>query len=199
MELYAIRAQAVGTADAVYEMLELIGKGFMSHKMEHLSAAMEKERQINEAERALTKAILEHVKTADKSEHKDMLILQQMVETFERMGDESAGLVERIEIKIAEKLLFSEKGVAEFNEVYAAMQQSVDMMRRFLKGGDPTLKERVVDNGFHVKELVERYRREHTERLLAGLCTPMAANMYFDMLDLAGNLARHASNIVKLF
>ena len=79
------------------------------------------------------------------------------------------------------------------------MKRSVEMMIEFLKRRDTALKERIIDNGFHVKELVERYRKEHFERLVQGICTPMAANMYFDMLDFTGNLARHSSNIVKLF
>jgi phosphate:Na+ symporter len=118
---------------------------------------------------------------------------------IERMGDEAASLIERIEIKIAEHLLFSEAGVAQFNETYNAMKKSVEMMREFLKGKDHGVKERIIENGFHVKELVERYRKEHANRLVQGLCTPMGASMYFDMLDFTGNIARHASSIVKLF
>ena len=200
MDITAIRAEVVGMADKVFDMLELIEKGFMENKMGILSRAMERERDINETEKRLTKEILELSRSIGQADgRQDLLVLEQMAVTFERMGDEALSLIERIEIKVSEKLLFSEKGVEEFNETYHTMEKSVDMMRRFLKGGDRTLKERVIDNGFHVKELVERFRKEHTERLLAGLCTPMAANMYFDMLDFTGNLARHASNIVKLF
>jgi Na+/phosphate symporter len=115
------------------------------------------------------------------------------------MGDEAASLVERVEIKNAEHLLFSEIGVAQFNETYKVMKKSVDMMRIFLKGRSEELRERIIDNGFSVKALVQRYREEHTERLVKGICTPMAANMYFDMLDFTGNLARHASGVVKAF
>jgi Na+/phosphate symporter len=79
------------------------------------------------------------------------------------------------------------------------MQQSIDMMKQFLVKKQPEMKKKILDNGFHVKFLVERYRKEHADRLVKGLCTPMGANMYFDMLDFTGNLARHASNIVKLF
>ena len=46
---------------------------------------------------------------------------------------------------------------------------------------------------------MERYRKEHADRLVQGICTPLGANMYFDMLDFTGNLARHSSNVVKLF
>jgi Na+/phosphate symporter len=108
-------------------------------------------------------------------------------------------LVERIEIKNAEHLLFSDIGVAQFNETFGAMRKSVEMMREFLNTKAGILKDKIIDNGFHVKALVERYRAEHADRLVKGICTPMAANMFFDMLDFTGNLARHSSNIAKLF
>ena len=196
----AMRESVIVMADKTYEMLGLIEKGFMEHKAEFLNSAMSQERQLNETEKTLTNRVLELSKTAKTDQDRKGLVMwEQVIETLERMGDEAANLIERIEIKNAEHLLFSDMGVAQFNETYCLMKKSVDMMRIFLKGKSEELKERIIDNGFSVKALVERYRQEHTERLVNGICTPIAANMYFDMLDFTGNLARHASSIVKLF
>jgi phosphate:Na+ symporter len=199
VEIKNIRSKVLGMADSVCEMLQLIEKGFMANKIEPLTAALEKEDGINELEKTITGEILEMSRAARGDDEKDSLsVSEQLVGAFERMGDEAANLVERIEIKVHENLLFSETGVAQFNETYGAMKRSAEMMRDYLKSHDTAVKERVIDNGFHVKELVERYRKEHSDRLVRGICTPMAANMYFDMLDFTGNLARHASNVVKL-
>lgn len=197
MEIAEIRLGAESMADKMIETIDLIEKAFMEHKTEILADAIKKEGQINAMEKELTAKVLELSKSVKDT--KEIVALQQAVETLERMGDEALGLAERIEIKITEKLLFSEQGVKEFNETYGAMKSSVRMMREYLRRPDSALKDRVIDNGFHVKELVERYRKEHTERLVRGVCTPMAGNMYFDMLDFTGNLARHSSTIVKLF
>jgi len=197
MDIKGLKANAVSMADKVLEILELVDKGFMENKAEFLTKAMYLEREINETEKALTRGILGLSKSV--KDKKELAAIAQMVETFERMGDEAANLIERIEIKVAEKLLFSDIGVEQFNETYRTMKRSVEMLKEFLKGRDGGLKERVIDNGFRVKELVERFRREHAERLVKGECTELGANMYFDMLDFTGNLARHASNIVKLF
>ncbi|MCM8761213.1 MAG: hypothetical protein NC938_05595 [Candidatus Omnitrophica bacterium] len=195
-----IRSTAISMADKICEMLEFVENGFMEHNPRALTIAMEIESEINKMEKASTKRVLELSKSLKSEEDKKELVrLQQTVEMLERMGDEASNLVERIEIKNSEHLLFSDIGVAQFNETFLTMKKSVNMMREFLKGGDSVLRERVIDNGFHVKALVERYRAEHTERLIKGICTPMAANMFFDMLDFTGNLARHSSNIVKLF
>lgn len=200
MDINEIRTQVISMADKVYDMLGLIERGFMEHSSEFLAGAMEREREINETEKILTQKVLDLSKSAkSERDRKGLVALEQVIETLERMGDEAANLVERIEIKNAEHLLFSDIGMAQFNETYGIMKKSADMMRVFLKGKSGELKERVVDNGLRVKALVQRYREEHTERLVKGICTPIAANMYFDMLDFTGNLARHASSIVKLF
>jgi phosphate:Na+ symporter len=200
MDINDIRSRTILMSDKVYEMLELIEKGFMGNKAEPLSQAMRVEDEINDMEKFLTRNILEISKASvNASERARLASVQQTVEMLERMGDEAASLIERIEIKVAEKLLFSDSGVAQYNETYHAMRKSVSMMREFLVKKDNALREKVIDNGFHVKELVERARKEHTERLLKGLCTPMGANMYFDMLDFTGNLARHSSTITKVY
>jgi phosphate:Na+ symporter len=200
MDINDISTKTSAMADNMCDMLGSIEKAFMEHKAEYLAAAMKKESEINELEKAITGMVLELSKTLKAGgDKKELIALQQVVVTLERMGDEGASLVERIEIKNAEKLLFSDMGVAQFNETFSAMRKSVEMMREFLKTKTGILKDKIIDNGFHVKELVERYRAEHAERLVKGICTPMAANMFFDMLDFTGNLARHSSNIAKLF
>lgn len=199
MDINLIKSEIIGMAKKVYEMLESIERGFMENRAEILAGAMKKEHEINDMEKLLTQNILDLSKNSNNNNRKDLVALAQVIEMLERMGDEATCLIERIEIKIAESLLFSDLGVEQFNETYGSMKKSVELMIEFLKGKDSGLRERIIANGFHVKELVERYRREHADRLVQGLCSPMGANMYFDMLDFTGNLARHSSNIVKLF
>ncbi len=196
MDVKEIRLEAISMADKVYEILNLIEFGFIKNKMEFLTAALQEETEINKMERTLADNIMAAAKGS--SERSEFAALAQIVEMLERMGDEATGLIERIEVKVNERLLFSEDAVKEYNETYKAMKSSVQMMREYLRQKDPALKEKVIENGLHVKDLVENYRKEHADRLIRGDCTPMGANMYFDMLDFTGNLARHSSNIVKL-
>jgi len=200
VDIKEIQDKTLLMADKVYGSLLLIEKGFMNNKLEPLTEAVKEEQLVNETEKVLTKSIIDLSKqTVSSDEKKKLALMGQVVETLERMGDEETNLVERIEIKVVEKLLFSDSGVKDFNETFNATKRSVEMMVEFLKKRDPVLVDRIIDNGFRVKGLVERYRKEHFERLVHGVCTPMAANMYFDMLDFTGNLARHSSSIVKLF
>ena len=197
MDIGDIKREAFGMADTVSDILGLVEKGFMENKGSYLSEAMTKEEALNESEKSLTKSILDLSKAAGNK--KELSALAQAVETFERMGDEASSLVERMEVKVAENLMFDETSVRQFMETYNVMRKSVEMMCDFLKNHDSAVKQSVIDNGFQVKELVERYRKEQADRLVHGIGTPLGANMYFDMLDFTGNLARHSSSVVKLF
>jgi len=200
MTIKELKDKTIVMSEKICLILDLIENGFMENKLEPLNNAMKEEHTVNELEKTLIKEVFELSKSVkDVTGRQELAALGQVVETLEHMGDEAAGMVERIEIKVSERLLFSEAGVGQFNETYNVMRDSVRMMRQFLARPDHALKDRIVDNGFRVKNLVERYRKEHFERMVQGVCTPMGANMYFDMLDIAGNLARHSSNIVKLF
>ncbi|MFA5143701.1 MAG: PhoU domain-containing protein [Candidatus Omnitrophota bacterium] len=196
MEISEIKLKAIEMADKVFEILDLIEDGFMKNKMEFLTVAMQEEGEINKAEKMVTENIA--VLSRSGADKKTLSSLAQTAEMLERMGDEATGLIERIEVKVNEKLRFSEEAVREFGETYRLMKDSVQMLREFLRTDAPALKKKIIDNGFRVKELVENHRKAHADRLVQGQCTPMSANMYFDMLDFTGNLARHSSNIVKL-
>lgn len=199
MTMNQIKDKAVIMTDKVCLMLDLIGSGFMENKLEPLENAMKEENAINEMEKTLTTEVFELSKTVKEAAAKrELASTIQVIETLERMGDEAASMIERIEIKVVEHLLFSEIGVQQFNETFDAMKESVKMMRQYLTNPSAQLRDKIVDNGFRVKNLVERYRKEHFDRMVQGVCTPLGANMYFDMLDFTGNLARHSSNIVKL-
>ena len=198
MDAKQIGLKTISMADKVYEILNLIEEGFMKNKMDFLTAAMQEEGEINRMERLLTDDIMGLARKTTAQNRKKLSVMAQMVEMLERMGDEATGLIERIEVKVHEKLLFSETALTQFNETYKTMKSSVQMMREYLRSKNEDLKERIVKNGLYVKDLVERYRKEHADRLVRGDCTPMGANMYFDMLDFTGNIARHSSNVVKL-
>jgi len=199
VELKELKSNIIDMAREVEEIIDLISKGFIENKSEYLDEALDKEKEVNILEKSLTKGILNISRqTFDKDFKEELVVLSQVIESLERMGDECAGLIERIEIKIQEKLLFPDIGVEEFNEVYNMMKVSVAGMIKILRHpkGEVEAKE-VISNGFKIKDLIERYRKAHAERLVKGMCDPRASNMYFDMLDFTGNIARHSSNIVK--
>jgi phosphate:Na+ symporter len=181
------------------EMVSLVYQGFMENDGHYLNSALNKERIVDDLEREVTLSIIKMSKETNEKEKKELILLGQVAENLERMGDEVRYLMERIEIKIAEGLFFSDIGVEQYKEVFFKMQKSVNLTFEFLNNNKEEDRKSILENGLEIKDLIERYRVEHMDRLTKGICQPMAANMFFDMLDFTGNIARHCTNIARIY
>ncbi|MBN1404917.1 MAG: hypothetical protein JW946_00165 [Candidatus Omnitrophica bacterium] len=188
-------AQMVKT---VAEMVNLVYQGFIENEAHYLDRALNKEVILDNLEKQVMADIVAFSKDMNKQAQQEAVLCGQIAQNIERMGDEVRSLIERIEIKIAEKLLFSEIGVKQYEEVFKRMSESVKLTADFLSQGDTGALEAILKNGNSIKSLIESYRKEHMERLTKGICEPRAANMYFDMLDFTGNIARHCTNIARI-
>lgn len=186
-------------AETVEVMVSLVYQGLIENEAHYLDSALNKERILDDFEKEVTGAMVNLSQELDKEEYSRALFLGQAAQNLERMGDELRNLIERIEIKIAEKLLFSQIGVEQYQDVFKRMQESVNLARNFLKDNPAEILEKILQNGEQIKKLVEQYRKQHLERLAEGICQPRAANLFFDMLDFTGNIARHCTNIARIY
>jgi len=192
-----IGAKLKKMADLIMEMVNLVYKGLMENDAHYLDRALNKERIMDALERDITSIVVGSSKTLECEAGKELILLEQTAQNIERMGDELRGLMERIEIKIAENLFFSNLGVEQYKQVFEKMKKSVELTVEFLHNEKSEILTGIIQNGDEIKLLVERYRQEHLRRLADGACEARAANMYFDMLDFTGNIARHCTNIAR--
>lgn len=181
------------------EMIDLVYQGFMENDTHYLNRALNKENIMNDLEKEITDSVVQLSGTLDEKGQKEFVLLVQVAQNLERMGDELRYLMERLEIKIVEDLLFSDIGVEQYKDTFEKMRKSVNLTIEFLDKNKNELLETILTNGDDVKETVGKYRKEHLMRLTKGLCKPRAANMYFDMLDYMGNIARHCTAIARIY
>lgn len=186
-------------ANILSEMIDLVYQGFMENDTHYLNRALNKERIMDDLEKEITAAVIKDAKTLGEEEQKELVLLERFAQDIEQMGDELRYLMERMEIKIAENLLFSDIGVEQYKEVFEKMRKSVAPTMEFLNDNKSELLDKVLSNGDDIKKTVEKYRAAHLERLTKGICEPRAANMYFDMLDFTGNIARHCTDIARTY
>ncbi len=182
----------------IMEMVDLVYKGFIENDTHYLDSALNKERIVDDLEKEITASLIKPSGELKDLERKQLILLGQIAQNFERMGDELRYLIERIEIKIAEELFFSEIGFKQYQEVFEKMRSSVTLVDKFLGEKARALLDQIKKNGDEMKQLVEQYRVEHLDRLTRGICQPRAANIFFDMLDFPGNIARHCTYIARI-
>ena len=181
------------------EMIDLVYQGFMENDAHYLNRALNKEHIMDDLEKEITASIIQDSKTLDEKGQKELVLLERAAQDIEQMGDELRYLMERMEIKIVENLLFSEIGVEQYKDVFEKMKKSLNPTIEFLNENRSELLETILKNGDEIKKMVEKYREEHLQRLTKGICQPRAANMYFDMLDFTGNIARHCTDIARTY
>jgi phosphate:Na+ symporter len=180
------------------EMVGRVYEGLMKNDIYILDSVLDKERRLDAHEKEISGIITKLPRDLKDEDRKEYVLEGQIAANIERMGDELRALVERIELKIAEKLYFSDEGISQYAEVFEKMKTSVGLIVEYLGKGKAENLDLVLTNGDEIKALIEKYRKLHMERLTKGICNPRASSMFFDMLDYTGNVARHCTNIAKI-
>ncbi|MGE4357252.1 MAG: PhoU domain-containing protein [Candidatus Omnitrophota bacterium] len=180
------------------QMWEITFSAFMEHNPELFQEVTERENKINELEKKLIEELIDLGKiTKDKEKKKIIMSYMEIIGDIEIIGDYCKDVLERIEIKVAEKLLFSEDAVNEYKDLYykthnvlertisAFDQRQIDFLREIIK--------ECQDN----EVLAERYREHHEQRLLDGICSPFAGNMFLNMIDFTSAINSHIRKIAE--
>jgi len=196
--LAAIREKINGMAVLAVSMLESTFSGFMKHDMEILTRVLEEEDRLNHMEEAITLSLVNLSKGEVSSIDKEnMMYFTSIVADLEEIGDYIKDMIERIEIKIEEKLLFSEEALGEYKHLYRVIETALYDIVNSLKLDDKNFAKRILCDEGHVNILVQEYRQAHAKRLIAGGCDPRAGNMFLDLLDFAAQISHHTEAIAK--
>jgi len=201
--LATIREKINQTAELTFSMLKGTFRGFMEHDLDILAVVLKDEEKLNAMERAITLSLVEVAKGKVTDQDKqNIMLLSNIVADLEEVGDYIKDMIERIEIKIQERLLFSEEALLEYKHLYSVVETALSDIVNSCKMDDKDFAKGVLSDKEHVDTLVEKYRNAHTQRLIAGICDPRAGNMFLNLLDFTGQIFHHtesiAINILKL-
>ncbi len=197
-DLIAIRQKVAGMAELAFSMLKATFDGFIKHDLDILSGVLRDEERLNDLERTLTISLVslskEKISAEDK---KNIMLLADIIGDLEEVGDYIKDMIERIEIKIQEKLLFSDEALKEYKHLYSITEVSLQDIVNSLTMNDSNFAKRALCDGEHVDNLVEKYRQAHTQRLIDGVCAPRACNMFLNLLDFTAQIFHHTKGIAK--
>ena len=182
-----------------YQMLEKTYEGFMEHDRDILAEVLKDEERLNGLENKVTQAVVEVSKSGEITPADKVVLvnLANIAGDFEAIGDYCKDMIERIEIKIEEKLLFSEEAVAEYQHLYEAVRTSLGQVVNALKMNDYKFISGLLCEGNHIEELVDKYRQNHAQRLVRGICVPRSCNMFLNLLDFTAAIYNHANKVAK--
>lgn len=197
--LSSLKIKIASMSKIALGMWQLVYKTFMEHDLDLLALALKEETKLNDLEKELTSGLVELSRNPElkKEEKGNIAIYTDIVGDLELIGDYCKDILERIEIKIQEKLLFSDAAVQEYGELFHKTEAALEEVVLALDKDNPHLLKGVLKNQEHIDSLVDEYRKKHNQRLVDGLCSPFACNMFLNMLDFTAAVYYHTKKIVR--
>lgn len=199
IEINSIKEEIKEMLKVSHHMLSATFDGFIKHDAKILSGVLNEEEVLNQMERSLVTSLVEISKTSVSEGEKEIILkLLDLIGDIEMIGDYCKDMIERIEIKIQEKLLFSEEAVSDYKHLYAFVESSLSDLVKAIEMKDYNFTKRVIRDEEHVDELVDRYRKGHVQRLINGICEPRSGNMFLNLLDFTASIYHHTKKIAQV-
>ena len=114
------------------------------------------------------------------------------------VGDILLELSTPIGRKMKEGILFSDKAVAQANQLFDHVTGILRSILDTLKTDNDFLKRYVLEEGQRLTQACNDFATEHEARLIEGLCLPQAAPLFLALLDGMRTIGQHAMNIAKI-
>jgi len=180
------------------KMWQMTHRTFMEHNADLIPEILEDENNLNNMEKDIAADLVKLGKGNQDEHMREVAVLfAEVVEDFELIGDYCKDILERVQIKIEERLLFTEDAVKEYEAVYNKTLEALDEIAFAFERGDLSLVKIVLRKEEHIDSMVDEYRKKHNERMIQGVCTPMACNMFLNMLDFTAAVYYHAKKIAR--
>jgi Na+/phosphate symporter len=136
---------------------------------------------------------------APESQRASLIRLQSVLTHLQVIGNTLEGLSTPIARKIKEGILFSDKAVAQANQLFDHLTGILRSIVDVLKTDNEFLKRYVIEEGQRLTQACKDFATEHEARLIEGLCLPQAAPLFLALLDGLGAAGHHAMNIARIF
>jgi len=195
-EVAELKRKAIEMFEQALNMLNDSFAGLMKHDIHILNHVLKGEERINQAYNNLTAFAIDASKKhlSDKNK-KTILDLLDIISSIEEIADRCVDLVEQIEYKIRENLLFSDTGIEEYQNLHQKVTECISGVIQTMKNNDKALSKQILKNKPVLDSLVAKYRTHHIERCAKGICDEWARIRYLEILDLTREIAHYCMKI----
>jgi Na+/phosphate symporter len=124
--------------------------------------------------------------------------LQSILTRLLVVGETLEGLSAPIAQKIKAGVLFSDKAVAQANQLLDHEAGILRSIMDVLKTDNDFLKRYVLEEGERLVQTCNDFATEHEARLIEGLCQPQAAPLFLALLDRLRTSGQHAVSMAQI-
>ena len=202
-EINDLRLKLRDMSKLAFSMWQTTFKAFIEHDLDLFPGILDNEHKLNELEKTVIVDLAELGRSGLKKGQKAKAeIYAEIAGDLELIGDYCKDILERVQIKIEEKLMFSEDSFKEYKQLYHKSEEALEEVVCALDKDKPALAREVMHNAKDFQALLDEFRKRHNQRLVDGVCSPLSCNMFLNMLDFTGQIFHHtksvAENLLKL-
>ncbi len=187
-----IRHQMHEIGTGTEHCMVLLQRAFMRNSLEPLNACREKLAVFRNAEPELTKKVKELVRK-DETKKEYTTVLHHLM----GICDDLSELTVPLETKIKERILFSDRAVTEISFLSQNLAELLKATGDLILVANPILLRYVEESEIMVAKMAIDYATQHEERMIEGLCLPVASPLFLKMLEIFKGIARKAKEIAS--
>lgn len=116
---------------------------------------------------------------------------------IDRIRDNTVRVASCVQRKVEGNIIFSDKAASEVEYLFERLRDIAVHLRQLLDAPSPLVARHIEGSEQAIERDASDFATRHEERLIEGLCMPMASSIYLEMLDAFKNIAWHAGEIAK--
>jgi len=195
----ATRQEVIRMVSITREMVEEATRAFLYNDSKKISHINQMEELVDGLEKEITiylSELSQHSLARHQSETVSRLALA--TNDIERIGDHAQNILQLTEIKIEDKLPFSEEALDELNHLYIKIDRMLEKAIKALETEDEELAREVIKDDEEVDYMEKELRHHHIDRINTKKCYPHSGVVYLDILSNFERIGDHATNLAEV-
>jgi len=185
MEERRLEKRFLDTFDEIVPVMESVRKGFIAQNIALVKDGRAKFQEILRNRAAFAEKVIQEKKRTDAEIRYMSLIIP-----FQTVALAIENVMEKMEIKVEAKILFSEKAAKEINVLIAIVASQLRDIKDYITTRNPNLKAAIKKSMEDLTRLADEYTVVHQDRMIQGVCMPKASYLYIDITDSLKRLSR---------
>lgn len=192
--------ELIRMTDLVKEMYLLAFDDLEKNSLNHYRDILTMENITDELKSSLIKYLTKLSATSlSEDEARELNAILRSVDDVERIADHITNIMEKVELKISDRVEFTEYAKSDLNELKELILKNMEDSFEMIKESDISNLDAVSEREEEIDQKVKESKESHLERMKRGICLPMAGVIYTDILTDLERISDHCMNIAQDF
>ena len=173
--------KTIEVCQSLIRTLESTYLAFRKSDEKSIKEAEEARKRFQRSSTDLTRSLIETGSSGDAARERVKPYLS-LASSFDRMGYNIDGILDRLKKKVQEQMLFTDRAVKEINDVFQETMNLLENLPDLILTQNKLLAQQMGEKGKLILKMADQYSEGHEQRLIEGVCVPKSSPLYLDIL-----------------